>query len=370
MSRIVIAGDFTTVERGKEAIHQHTAFDKEITKILSEADISILNLETPVVTSCAKPILKIGESLKTDEETISYLKESGINVVTLANNHFNDYGLEGINDTIQALKKEGIDFVGGGRNEEELRRILYKEIEDTKIAFLNYCETEFSIQEGYGSNPLSPITLFYNIKEARSNADVIVVIIHGGNERYKLPSPRMQELYRYIVDLGANAVINHHQHYYSGYELYHGAPIYYGIGNFFFDDPAGNKSWTKGYMVELILDNKYISSYNLIPYIQCHNNEICTRRMNKKETEEFQKDIEQLNNVILNEKLLQEKFIKFCNRKKTNYWIDLTPYSNRYMRALCKRGFLPKFTNRIRKLKILNNIRCESHRDVLIESLK
>lgn len=370
MSKIVIAGDFTTVDRGKEAIHQHTAFDKGITKILSEADISILNLETPVVTSSAKPIHKIGESLKTDEEAISYLKESGVNAVTLANNHFNDYGLEGINDTIQALKKEGIDFVGGGRNEEELRRILYKEIEDTKIAFLNYCETEFSIEKGYGSNPLNPITLFYDIKEARNNADIIIVIIHGGHEGYELPSPRMKQLYRYAVDLGANVVINHHQHRFSGFEIYHNAPIFYGLGNFFFDDPIGSYYWTTGYLVEIKIDRNNISSALPIPYIQCLNNITSTRIMTYEETILFHSNIDRLNKIILDDSLLKEEFLKFCNRKKANYWIDLTPYSNRYLRALCKRGFLPKFTNSIRKLKILNNIRCESHRDVLIESLK
>lgn len=42
----------------------------------------------------------------------------------------------------------------------------------------------------------------------------------------------MQEIYRFFVDIGADAVINHHQHCYSGYEVYKEKPIFYGLGNF------------------------------------------------------------------------------------------------------------------------------------------
>ena len=52
------------------------------------------------------------------------------------------------------------------------------------------------------------------------------LILHGGIEHYQLPSPRMKKWYRHIIDLGASAIVNHHQHCFSGYELYNGKPIF------------------------------------------------------------------------------------------------------------------------------------------------
>ena len=77
------------------------------------------------------------------------------------------------------------------------------------MAVINCCEHEFSVTTGDfpGANPLNPIRQFYKISEARKDADYVVVIVHGGHEMLQLPSPRMQELYRYFIDVGADAVI-------------------------------------------------------------------------------------------------------------------------------------------------------------------
>ena len=86
-------------------------------------------------------------------------------------------------------------------------------------------------------NPLLPIQQFYKIQEAKENADYVLVIVHGGIEHYQLPTSRMIETYRFFIDAGADAVVNHHQHCYSGYERYKSKPIIYGLGNLLFDNP-------------------------------------------------------------------------------------------------------------------------------------
>ena len=132
--------------------------------------------------------------------------------------------------------------------------ILYKEIGDKKLAVINCCEHEFSIatETTAGSNPLNPISQYYAIKEAKEKADYVLVIVHGGHEHYQLPSTRMQETYRFFIDVGADAVVNHHQHCYSGYEYYNGKPIMYGLGNFCFDEGLKKtKQWHEGYIVEI-----------------------------------------------------------------------------------------------------------------------
>lgn len=370
MIKITIAGDFSTTYRGEKAIKDGNAFSSEIVELLKDSDIAIVNLESPVANDTFRAIEKIGPNLRTSNIAISYLKKSGCNVVTLANNHFFDYGEDGVRQTIDCLNENHIQYVGGGLTEKELRKVLYVEKGNQIIAILNYCETEFSVQDGIGSNPLNTIRYYYDVKEAKAHADVIITIIHGGHEGYNLPSPRMQETYRYMIDCGADVVINHHQHCYSGYELYNGRPIYYGLGNFFFDDLNSNELWTEGYIVSIQIENKRIAKTKLHPYIQCRGNETFVRLMDESEKEGFNKKIESLNSVISDRKIMEESFVDFCKKRKKNYLIVLAPYSNRLLAALSKRNMLPSFITNQRKLMLQNYIQCEAHRDLLLHSLK
>ena len=157
-------------------------------------------------------------------------------------------------DTLMYLNDKQADFVGGGNSLRQASETLYKSIDGHTLAVINCCEHEFSIatETSSGANPLNPIQQYYKIQEARKNADYVLVIVHGGHEHYQLPSPRMKETYRFFVDAGADAVVNHHQHCYSGYEVYNGKPIFYGIGNFLFDrEGVRNSIWNEGDMVLL-----------------------------------------------------------------------------------------------------------------------
>lgn len=371
--RILITGDYTTKNRGLDAIKKKSAFSDEIIILFKKADFVLVNFESPIADASDEPIKKVGPNLRTTPESICYLQESGVNIVTLANNHFCDYGYNGVNKTIQTLNNCGLDYIGGGLCEQEFKKILYKKCDHSTIAFLNYCEEEFSINGRFGSNHINPINVYYDIKEAKRNADYIIIITHGGHEGYQLPSPRMKVLYRYFIDLGANVVVNHHQHCYSGYEKYHDGYIYYGLGNFFFDKGISKNSkdniWYEGYILDIVINDNRIET-DIIPYIQCQEDIIQVRLMNKKEKSTFLMNINNLNTIIKNDDLLKDHFLSFVKKQYLNYKIIFSPYSNRYLRALCKKGVLPSFLKEKQILHILNTIRCESHRDIAIESLK
>lgn len=368
--KITIAGDFATTCRGERAIEDGNAFSQEVITILRDSDISIVNLESPVADDGCDPIEKVGPNLRTSCDAIKYLKEVGVDVVTLANNHFYDYGEEGVVQSLICLKDNNIQYVGGGRTEEEKRKILYVERDNCKVAILNYCEAEFSVKVGGGSNHVNPIDVYYDIQESKKNADFVIAIMHGGHEGYNLPSPRMQQLYRFFIDAGANVVVNHHQHCFSGYEEYHGGKIFYGLGNYFFDEPKdADKLWTEGFMLQLELVEHSLANYILIPYVQCTKDKAVVKLMNDKEQREFNDKIGVLNGIITDQGLLEKKFTEYANIKKGNYRVIFAPYSNRYLKALCKRGFLPSFFTDRRRMCALNDIRCEAHRDLLIESL-
>lgn len=368
---ITIAGDFATTYRGLNAIERGNAFSEEIVALLKNSDLSIVNLESPVAEGECKPIEKVGPNLRTNRIAIEYLKKSGLDVVTLANNHFFDYGEEGVRQTVESLIDNDIQYVGGGRTEEEKRKVLYAGDDENRVAVLNYCEAEFSVRNGGGSNHIDPICVYHDIQEAKSKASFVLVITHGGHEGYNLPSPRMQELYRFFIDAGANIVVNHHQHCYSGCEDYHSGKIFYGLGNFFFDEPMDADSlWTEGFLLKLELEDNRLADSILLPYVQCTKEKAVVRLLNKDELQEFNDSIDSLNSIIADSNLLEKMFAEYAKSKKEYYRIIFAPYNNRYMKALCKRGFLPSFFTNSRRLCALNDIQCEAHRDLLIKSLK
>ena len=216
--KILIAGDF--VPQGR-VIDKIEAKDfgfvlGKVQPLLEDADYSIVNLEAPVITNHESPIVKTGPHLYCRENALEALKQTGFRCVTLANNHFRDQGEQGVVCTLEACKQRGLDTVGGGLTLNEAQQILYKSIGSKTVAVINFCENEWSIaSESYGgSAPLNPIQNFYQIKEAKEKADYVLVIVHGGIELYNLPTPRMQETYRFFIDAGADAMINHHQHWF------------------------------------------------------------------------------------------------------------------------------------------------------------
>jgi poly-gamma-glutamate synthesis protein (capsule biosynthesis protein) len=371
--KLLICGDFTTHNRGLSAVNNGIALSDEIIAIIHESDLSIINLEAPVVVDeTTLPILKHGPALRTTTSTVSYLRQCGFDAVTLANNHFYDYGDKGVVDTLNTLMQNNMKHVGGGRIKDEKYTPLIYEKPNETVCILNYCEHEFSVGHTMGSNAMDEIQMWHDITRARAAKQFVVVIIHGGHELYQLPSPRMKRLYRWMIDIGAHVVVNHHQHCYSGYEAYHDGMIFYGLGNFFFDSIVKHtpSSWNEGYMVEIDTNNDTLNSYKLHPYKQCYADNVSTRLMTKLENEKFVHEIEKLNHVIANERLLAIEFEKFIASEQHNYHLWLSPYANRWLIALFVRKLLPSLLNTQKKLWMLEGMMCESHRDAIITLLK
>ena len=199
------------------------------------------------------PIKRVSPNLSSSPKGIEAIKYAGFDIATLANNHILDFGDQGLMDTVNLCSQYNIDTVGVGKNLEDASKILYKRKDGETLAIINCCEHEFSIagDDTAGANPLDPIQQYYKIKEAKQSADYVLVIVHGGHEMYQLPSLRMVDTYRFFIEGGADAVINHHQHCFSGYEFYKGKPIVYGLGNFCFDSSYRNSIWNEGYLAAI-----------------------------------------------------------------------------------------------------------------------
>lgn len=367
--KILIAGDFCDKLRVKDAIRsaRYNLLDN-LRPYTETADYSIVNFEFPIVKGEAHPIVKNGPSLYGQPQSVNVIKSAGFNVCTLANNHILDQGADCCLDTIELLKENGFETVGVGANLEEAGRILYLRTANDIVAVINCCENEFSIAEidTPGANPLNPIKQWYKIHEAKEKTKNVIVIMHGGHEGCQLPSPRIKELCHFFVDAGASAVFLHHQHCYSGYEIYNSAPIFYGLGNLLFDHiKERNSIWNEGYIVTLDVQNGIVDNYTVLPYNQC-NNDASLILMDDCQKDSFESKISGLNTVIRDDVLLTKEWHNWMD-KTTNLVLSyFEPLDGRFARLLSKLHIMPKFIKGRRKIKILNYIRCESHRDRVI----
>ena len=362
--KVLFAGDFCPRNRVAKLIEEakYQSVLSEVQYLTQAAVYSIVNLECPVVEHEVTPIDKCGPNLKCSSKAITALKWAGFDAVTLANNHFLDYGDNGVTETLNALDKQGIGRMGGGKNLDEASRIFYIQVEGKKLAIINCCEHEFSIATGSsgGSNPLNIVRQYYAIREARRNADYVVVIVHGGVELFWLPSKRMIETYRFFIDAGADAVVNHHQHCYSGYEVYNGKPIFYGLGNFCFDKPNSDYRWTSGYMVEIDFKDSSNIDFSIIPYRQCAE-EACVRILKGEEKQHLLDTVLEYNRIIADEKRLESEYMAWCRKKQGMYTNALNHGNNRFTAWLFKGNLGKRIINKRRLLQTFDYLINESH---------
>ena len=368
--KILVAGDFCPIKRVKPIVENgdyHSIFC-ELESIIKSADFSIVNYECPAVLGDYPPIKKCGPNLSSSSKGIEAIKYAGFNIATLANNHILDFGAQGLMDTANLCSQYNIDTVGVGKNLEDASKILYKRKDGETLAIINCCEHEFSIagDDTAGANPLDPIQQYYKIKEAKQSADYVLVIVHGGHEMYQLPSLRMVDTYRFFIEGGADAVINHHQHCFSGYEFYKGKPIVYGLGNFCFDSSYRNSIWNEGYLaaIDFQVENIYIK---IIPYIQNSDN---VGIYSIKDQTSFNDRIHELNQIIADRQKLQEEQKTYYSLSKDGIKLRFEPYTNRIMKGLRSRNLIPSFLSEKKQVEMLNMVDCESHRDKLLHALK
>ena len=371
--KVIVAGDYCPQYRAAELIDKGDFIPVfgDIKETLKQADYSVVNLECPICKGGEKPIIKQGPNLCCTERGVDAIKWAGFDCVTLANNHFYDFGDVGVKKTLEKCNQAGIDTVGGGMNLKEASTTLYKKIGNTTLAIINCCEHEFSIATEHrgGSNPLSLVHQYYAISQARQNADYVIVIVHGGHEHFQYPSLRMVETYRFFIDVGADAVVNHHQHCPCGYENYNGKPIYYGLGNFCFDWEGKQESiWNIGYMVELVFDENRRINTEIITYKQC--NEVpAVKLLAGQELESFKRMFEDLSSIIQDSDALVCKLNAFNQKNDHLYRKMLEPYSGRIASGMYRRGWLPSTIRKERVIALMDFLNCESHHERVSELL-
>jgi hypothetical protein len=372
MIKILITGDFCPHKRIEQLVldNRFEEIYNDFLPNLENNDINITNLECPLINH-KSPILKIGPNLLAKEKCIEALLFGKFNLLTLSNNHILDQGRQGLLSTIELCNNNNIENIGAGTSLAEASKILIKQIKKKRIAFLNFSENEFSTAsfDHTGSNPLNPIQNFYAIRSVREQSDYVIVIVHGGHEEYPFPSPRMVETYRFFINAGADIVIGHHPHCYSGYEKYQKGYIFYSLGNFIFDmNGYRNSDWNFGYAVKFYFDDQEIS-FDIIPYKQC-DIKPGVFLLNDNEITKFYSKLNVLNKIIINNDLLKQEWNKLVMQRKKYYLVNFETFNSLFYKSLRYRSLLPGMLSKKKKLLFLNMISCEAHRDLVIDILK
>ncbi|MEK9185022.1 MAG: CapA family protein [Patescibacteria group bacterium] len=229
---------------------------KNIHELLKNNDIVLANLEGPITSNPSKTINKNNAPLQFTFSTTTalLLKNEGITMLGLANNHTLNFGNAGLKETKKYLMENGLDYFGDPSNTGEIS--IIKEINGMKIGFVGYHEFSYKNYD----------KIISEIIRLRSIADFLIVSAHWGIEYNKNYTKDQQKKAHQFIDAGADLVIGAHPHVVEPVEIYKNKHIFYSLGNFIFDQDFSYDT-THGLAVRITIPAKNIgeTKYDLIP---------------------------------------------------------------------------------------------------------
>lgn len=200
----------------------------------------VVNLEAPFVPGSFTGFpVKNKISLKQDNNTIKHLKFLNPYLVNLSNNHINDYGNQGAENTMSVLRESGLSFFGAGFEQEDHNLFT---VHEEKLLFLSYTTRSadlsnsrmFNGEDFIGPKEYSPGLLG---RQINGFTDYLkIVLFHWGIEDIPYPLPEQRRIAREVIEAGVDLIIGNHPHVIQSYEKYKGRWIFYCLGHFFFPD--------------------------------------------------------------------------------------------------------------------------------------
>ncbi len=273
VTRLVAAGDWFAQGRIPEEVRarRETA---AVLEVLRAADVAFVNLEAPLTRRGVRAEKQ--NTLRADPAQVEDLLLSGVDVVSLANNHMLDYGIDGLADTLALLSARGVAHVGAGPDLEAARAAAVLDGPGGRVGFLAFAST---LPQGFAAaaerpgvapihvttafvveNPLAqeqpgtpppvitfPLRLDLDatcdaVRALRDRAEFVVVSAHWGVAGQDAIMDYQRDVGRALVEAGCDLILGHHPHRIHGVEYHRGKPILYSLGNLVFEPlpPAGN----------------------------------------------------------------------------------------------------------------------------------
>jgi poly-gamma-glutamate capsule biosynthesis protein CapA/YwtB (metallophosphatase superfamily) len=213
---------------------------RRLAPLLARADLTVVNHEG-ALTAEGRGLAGIPQRtqlwMRADPESAAALAASGVRLVSLANNHALDYGLDGLAETLATLDAHGIAHCGAGPTEAEARQPRVLTIGGIRVGFLS-CIQRYDMYESWlyadgshgGCNLLRARAVRRDLPRLTETADVGIMLVHWGRN-YRDVTPAQERWAPRLAAAGADLVIGHHPHIAQRVEILDGCPVLYSLGN-------------------------------------------------------------------------------------------------------------------------------------------
>lgn len=272
---LLVVGD---VMSGRGVAEEDDVF-RSVAPWMAAADLTMGNLEGGIALAQAS-YQKIANEAATSPyrldappAAVSWLQAAGFDLLSLANNHTLDMGSAGLESTANRLRSAGIRTPGVGRSPAEAYQPVIINRQGLRIAFL-----AFNLVPGYALNQQSdpggwiaagsqPDRMIAAVQFARSQADVVVVSVHWGEEYSLIVNPGQRELASELFASGADLVVGHHPHTIQGTQVFEREGktgfVAYSLGNFLFDQQ--DERAQAGLALRCLLDRQGLRGVQALP---------------------------------------------------------------------------------------------------------
>lgn len=332
MNKIIIVGDLFPTENnvsyfGKGDIN--SLFGEKICQLFSDADYRVCNLEG-ALTDHPDTIKKTGPVKLAPTNAVEAYKKIGIDCCMLANNHATDGGHNGMLETMQTLDNAGIKHIGAGRNEKEIVRSFVQDVGGMNIGFYNVSERMYNkpTKDTAGAWLYDEYVVCKEIEDLKQKCDYLVVVYHGGIEKFPYPSPETRKRFRRMADNGADMILAQHTHCVGCEEWYNGSYLLYGQGDFLLKNFAPGLT-DSGLIIELdIEDGKVQIKKHLVKSVD-------NLFVRYDEQQDFTK-FEERSMCLQDEEFVSKQLQKFCDgelrlylkafKSPTKNWLRMTRF--------------------------------------------
>lgn len=238
----------------------------EVEDFLKEADLTIISNESSFIEGCTQGAGTTAFCGK--PQYFSNLTDAGIDIVSLTGNHMADYGRTSYQETMELYTQNDISYFSAGKNSTDAWEPLLVETPAGIIAFLGFNKMG---PPGVTATETLPGTAYYEktlletaMAKASETADIIWVDTHLWPE-YGTTAGNDQILHSYeTVELGANIVTGVSSHEIQSIETYNDAMIFYGLGNFLFDQMWSTET-RQGIVLKVHIYDKSIRNIEIHP---------------------------------------------------------------------------------------------------------
>jgi len=241
-----------------------------IARVLASADVAVVNLET-AVTDRGTPAPK-QYTFRAPVAGLVALRDAGVDVATMANNHGMDYGAVGLEDSLAASRSTGFPVIGIGENAAQAYAPWRTVVRGTRVAVMGATQvlddvvrTAWTATDTHaGLASAKEIDRFLDeVRAVRPTTDVLVVYVHWGVEGATCPTSAQQTLARQLVEAGADVVVGSHSHRVEGAGRLGDALVDYGLGNFVFYNESG-PSGVSG-VLKVTTTGRHVDAYAWVP---------------------------------------------------------------------------------------------------------